>query len=207
MLSVIVPYRDRAEHLALFKPAVYNYLKDNLDCEFRILLIEQAGNDPFNRAKLLNVGALHCGGYTSYLCFHDVDHIPINVDYNYNTLRNNAPIQLVKSTIQPTGYLGGVTLFDSIFYELGGFSNNFWGWGGEDNEMHHHLIKNGVRQINRFGEWNILGHEKAGTFDKQKWNQSLLQRGKYDGIHHCRYNRISTVLEPEFNLLHLLVEI
>lgn len=209
MLSVIVPYRDRAEHLALFKPAVYNYLKGNLDCHFEINIVEQFGTDPFNRAKLLNIGAcLTSNAYTSYLCFHDVDHLPLNVDYSYNYKRDNGPIQLVKSSMQPIDYLGGVTLFPTgIFWDLNGFSNDFWGWGGEDNEMMHHLQREGVKVIKRFGVWDIIDHKKSGTFNMKKWEQSLNFRHKFDGVRNCRYELKDTKYQPEFNLRHFLVEI
>jgi predicted glycosyltransferase involved in capsule biosynthesis len=205
MLSVIVPYRDRAEHLAAFKPAVYNYLKENLDCEFEIMIIEQAGNDPFNRAKLLNIGASKCGIMTDYLCFHDVDHIPIKVDYCY---KGEMPVQLVSSTIQIDNYLGGVTLFSvSTFNRIGGFSNHFWGWGGEDNEICFRIFEKGIGVVNRFGEWKILDHVKSGKFDIHKWRQAQKPRMANDNCFEVDYTDLNLIQEPEFNLRHFLVEI
>lgn len=202
MLSVIVPYRDRAEHLAVFKPAVYKYLSENLDHDFEIIIVEQANDKPFNRAKLLNVGALLCNPTYAYLCFHDVDHIPENVNYSLPAHTT----QLVKSEIQQKGYLGGVTLMPkTVFFNIDGFSNNFWGWGGEDNELRNRLSRHLV--IERFGTWNLLPHEKAGTFDAKKWAQSQMPRKKNDGVYNTDYKVIKSVSEPEFNLHHFWVEI
>ena len=35
------------------------------------------------------------------------------------------------------GYFGGITSFSaSQFRQINGFPNNFWGWGGEDDELY-----------------------------------------------------------------------
>ena len=35
------------------------------------------------------------------------------------------------------GYFGGITSFsEKQFREINGFPNNFWGWGGEDDELY-----------------------------------------------------------------------
>lgn len=200
MLTVIVPYRDREAHLQMFMPAVYKYLNEHLDCDFEILIIEQIGGMKFNRAKLLNVGALNADPSTRYFCFHDVDHLPLKVDYSYS----DKVTQLVKSNIQPIGYLGGVTLFpDDVFFKIGGYSNNFWGWGGEDNE-----IANLVPEINnRFGMWNILDHKKNGTFDIVKWQQSKQPRSQEDGIFKTTFEIRQQVIMPGYNLRHYWVEL
>ena len=80
-LAIIVPYRDRSTHLNTFISYMKSYLKDYT---YEIIVIEQADNQPFNRGKLLNIGAKYAidNGF-DYLCFHDVDMIPINADYSY----------------------------------------------------------------------------------------------------------------------------
>lgn len=35
------------------------------------------------------------------------------------------------------GYFGGITSFsEKQFRDINGFPNNFWGWGGEDDELY-----------------------------------------------------------------------
>ena len=45
---------------------------------YSIYIIEQNGNDPFNRGMLFNVGAVEAMNQENYKCFifHDVDLIP-----------------------------------------------------------------------------------------------------------------------------------
>ena len=81
-LAVIVPYRNRESHLNVFVPYLEDYLKSK-NIPFEILVVEQKYNKPFNRGKLLNVGYKESGNDFDYFCFHDVDMLPIKVDYSY----------------------------------------------------------------------------------------------------------------------------
>ena len=56
-LAIVVPYRDRAEHLAKFVPHVAAYFeRDKLDRQIAVTIniIEQWGNAPFSRGRLAN---------------------------------------------------------------------------------------------------------------------------------------------------------
>ena len=53
-LAIIIPYRDRKSHLEMFLPYMKKYLKEY---DYKIYVIEQNDNKPFNRGKLLNIGA------------------------------------------------------------------------------------------------------------------------------------------------------
>ena len=53
-LARIVPYRDRSTHLNTFISYMESYLKDYT---YEVIVIEQVDNQPFNRGKLLNIGA------------------------------------------------------------------------------------------------------------------------------------------------------
>lgn len=54
--AVIVPYRNRANQLQHFLNYLHNYLrKQNL--HYKIFIVEQNDEKPFNRAKLFNIGA------------------------------------------------------------------------------------------------------------------------------------------------------
>lgn len=48
-------------------------------------------------------------------------------------------------------YIGGAVAFSKEdFKRINGFPNNFWGWGGEDDEMRHR-----INEVRRF----IVDHE------------------------------------------------
>jgi len=138
-LIVIVPYRDREEHLEVFVPAMHEYLK-NIPHE--IIVVEQSGNGLFNRGKLLNIGFDLCKDRDAYFCFHDVDLIPVDdsCDYRYPV----APTQLV-GCLGPfrshyREYCGGVMLFRrEDFLRLNGYGNQYCGWGCEDDDLYKRL--------------------------------------------------------------------
>ena len=54
-LAIIVPYRDREEHLARFVPHMDKFLSER-NIKHKIFVIEQLNDRPFNRGWLLNVG-------------------------------------------------------------------------------------------------------------------------------------------------------
>ena len=97
-VAIIVPYRDREEHLRTFLYHMHSYLprqqlgklisrnyfsknrKKNIffPSDYGIFVVEQHGSEPFNRAMLMNVGAAEALKSYDYQCFifHDVDLLP-----------------------------------------------------------------------------------------------------------------------------------
>ncbi|XP_023323120.1 beta-1,4-N-acetylgalactosaminyltransferase bre-4, partial [Eurytemora carolleeae] len=76
-VAIIVPYRDREDHLRAFLYNIHRFLQKQQN-EYGIYIVEQSGNGPFNRAMLMNVGAAEALKQHSYQCFifHDVDLLP-----------------------------------------------------------------------------------------------------------------------------------
>ena len=113
-----------------------DYLKD---IEYEIFIIEQSDNKPFNRGKLLNVGykyAVNKG--CDYFVFHDVDMLPEDVDYSYSEKPLHLATHLQEHDYETTffDYFGGVTMFTKEdFKTINGFSNEYWGWGFEDDDL------------------------------------------------------------------------
>lgn len=142
-LAIIVPYRDRKSHLEVFVPYMTEYLKDY---DYKIFVIEQSDDKPFNRGKLLNVGArIAIKEGFDYFALHDVDMLPLKgVDYSYP----ETPIHLVSKInkdIPFVDYFGGVTLFNVHDYKLvNGYSNEYWGWGFEDDDLLYRCIQRNI---------------------------------------------------------------
>ena len=92
--------------------------------------------------------------FTSF-AFHDVDLLPEkDVDYSYP---EDNPIHLAGYTseydyqLQFDDYFGGVTLFTRDQYELvNGRSNNYWGWGFEDDDLLFRCKEAGLPVDNKF---------------------------------------------------------
>lgn len=82
-VAIIIPYRKREQQLKIFLRHIHPMLKRQL-LDYRIMVIEQAGDTPFNRAMLFNVGYKESLKFHDFQCFifHDVDLIPEN-DRNY----------------------------------------------------------------------------------------------------------------------------
>jgi len=146
-LGIIVPYRDRYEHLQTFKKSIKKYF-EKLDIKYELIIVEQDDAKLFNRGKLLNIGFLHAKKLKcDYVVFHDVDMIPVDVDYSYS----EEPVHLASKFISKDGstnrivfdeYFGGVTIFPVEYFEkINGYSNEYWGWGFEDDDLLHRCKK------------------------------------------------------------------
>jgi hypothetical protein len=161
-LGVIVPFRNRHEHLNEFIECITDYLvSKNIDYE--IIIVHQDNGRLFNRGMLLNIGFKEAQSRNcDYVVFHDVDMLPIDVDYSYS----NKPLHLStdfeiedgekQRTIFDT-YFGGVTMFPTnIFEKINGYSNKYWGWGYEDDDLllrcKHHSVDLNVLEIKNIGK-------------------------------------------------------
>jgi hypothetical protein len=141
-LGIIVPYRNRYEHLQQFKKLIVEYLDSTTYKNYVVIIVEQDDAKLFNRGMLCNIGFIESQKQKcDYIVIHDVDMIPIDVDYSYS----NTPIHLATDNIPFESYFGGMTLFPSnIFKEINGFSNLYWGWGFEDDDLRYRCVKNNV---------------------------------------------------------------
>jgi SAM-dependent methyltransferase len=151
-VGIIVPFRDehasqkRSEHLAQFMSYMVGYMSRSM-VPYHIYIIEQSANDgkKFNRGKLLNVGyqiAQKEGQCTAFI-FHDVDLLPSQELLPHYRCQE-PELELVPNHIARVwnrynanpNYIGGVTAYSkTCFEQLNGYPNNFWGWGGEDDEL------------------------------------------------------------------------
>lgn len=145
-LGIIVPYRARTGHLRKFREAITEYFsKQNI--EYELIVVEQLGHKPFNRGKLLNVGFKEARIKScDYVVFHDVDMLPVKVDYSYS----DVPVHMATDFVDEqqeifSTYFGGVTMFPSkTFIDINGYSNEYWGWGFEDDDLLYRCTENNV---------------------------------------------------------------
>jgi len=137
-LGVIVPYRGRPTHLRKFKESIQRYL-DKSNISYHLIIVEQIDTLPFNRGKLLNIGFQQAlKKRCDYVVFHDVDMLPVSVDYSYSEVPIHLATKFTGSAQQEVfdTYFGGVTIFPiDAFKKVNGYSNEFWGWGFEDDDL------------------------------------------------------------------------
>lgn len=205
-VAVIVPYRDREPHLRAFLLNIHKFLQKQ-QIEYGIYIVEQDGNQPFNRAMLMNVGAAEAvKQHSDYQCyiFHDVDLLPED-DRNLYT----CPIQPRHMSVSIDSFLyrlpyddifGGVSAMTvSQFKAVNGFSNLFWGWGGEDDDMANRLRLKKLfisRYPANIARYKMLKHgkEKANP-ERFKYLYSGAKRVNRDGLNSLKYNKVDLVLK------------
>jgi hypothetical protein len=142
-IGIIVPYRNRRTHLNHFITSIKNHFKKS-KLDYEIIIVEQSDNNPFNRGSLLNIGVIKAKELgCTYIALHDVDMLPTkDVDYSIvdrpthlatNFLSNHYKEQ---KRIIFDEYFGGVTMFlIEDYYHINGYSNKYWGWGYEDDDL------------------------------------------------------------------------
>lgn len=156
--AIIVPFRDlhaeqkRKQHLQVFIPAMTEYLIST-KCAFKIFIIEQSDDGrKFNRGKLLNIGYTYAEAQqcTNFI-FHDVDLIPSAELKPWYTSIPQHPAHIARVWNRYSDnpkYFGGVVSFSRDQYRsINGFPNNFWGWGGEDDEMYRRVKRQNMNPI------------------------------------------------------------
>jgi len=204
-VAIIVPYRDREDHLRAFLINIHRFLQLQ-QSEYGIYIVEQSGNGPFNRAMLMNVGAAEALKQHDYQCFifHDVDLLPED-DRNLYT----CPIQPRHMSVSVDSFMyrlpyddifGGVSAMTVDQFRLvNGFSNLFWGWGGEDDDMANRLRLKKLfisRYPANIARYKMLKHgkEKANP-ERFKFLYSGAKRMAKDGYNSLKYRKVDFVLK------------
>ncbi|VDO00124.1 unnamed protein product [Rodentolepis nana] len=191
-----------------------------------ILVAEQNGTGPFNRAKLFNAAIREVKkapkgdrlSGSKCFAFHDVDKLPINLDVPYSCA--TGPQQLVWSfqsdneTVETySSFLGGVTMFSMDQLErINGASNSFVGWGGEDDDLWRRVKMAGLEVVEadknkgHFYEGNYwhsreLNPNRLALLKRE--NQESIMRN--DGLRQVNYTLISRVNYKTFVWLLLAV--
>ena len=134
-LLIIVPYRDRPEHLKSFLEKTPKYFREQ-NIEFDIIICELENIGCWNAGlccnSIIKYDKIH---EYEYIYIHHVDIFPIRGDWEFPE-ECEAFIKL--------GDFGSCLTKTKNFLKAGGYSNSFWGWGGEDNDFYSKLSNIGV---------------------------------------------------------------
>lgn len=200
-LGILVPYRDRQKHLAQFIPHYSRRMKTA-----KIIVCEQYGNEPFNRAKLLNISFVEFQNEFDYFAAHDVDMLCTKGNYDYceNPTQLATHAQQFKYKMPFHEYFGGATLFNNKDFILcNGYSNYFEGYGGEDNEMYHNVLNSGLTISYRDCWYQSLYHPPSHPtgYDAAKMEQAKQPRKENDGLSGCEYRIIDRIEFPLYTKL------
>ena len=150
-LGVCVPYRNREEHLHTFVPRVGKYLK-NKGIDFQMYFCHQVDDKLFNRGATKNIAAKHAFEEgCDYIVWHDIDMIPEpdgGADYSFpkegpRHIATN--IEQMNWELKYHEYFGGAVLFSKEdVYKTNGYSNEYWDWGMEDDDLFWRCYKEGL---------------------------------------------------------------
>ena len=118
---------------------------------------------------LLNVGFVEAMKDSNFTCaiFHDIDLLPMNKTNVYNCptrlpLHMSARVSTFAFNLPYTTIFGGVTaLMKQHFEQVNGFSNMFWGWGGEDDDMYNRVHDHGldIARLDEEGYYKMARHK------------------------------------------------
>ena len=141
-LGVCVPYRNRESHLKEFVPRVGKYLEEQ-GIEYCMYFGHQVDDKLFNRGAMKNIAAKHAfEDGCDYIVWHDIDMIPQKdggADYSYpkeNPIHIATNISQMNYKLKYEEYFGGAVLFTKEQVEkTNGYSNDYWDWGMEDDDL------------------------------------------------------------------------
>ena len=136
-LAIIVPYRDRRKQLDIFIPHMDSFLEEK-GIDYQIIVAEQRDDRPFNKGRLCNVVFNTVKDDFDYFCFHDVNLLPLtdDCDYSYPEKPTHLASFVDDEYIPYEEFIGGVFLINKEHFEqINGFSDEYWGWGYEDNDL------------------------------------------------------------------------
>ncbi|CAK8674838.1 beta-1,4-galactosyltransferase 4-like [Clavelina lepadiformis] len=180
-VAIIIPFRDRDTHLQYFLQYMHPTLQRQ-ELDYRIYIINQYGPGKFNRAKLMNVGYAESIKDDTFQCFtfHDVDLILENDKAIYSCPERprhlSVGVDKFKYVLPYTAIFGGVTeLTKEQFTKVNGYSNSFWGWGGEDDDMYNRVKLKGMnimRYPGGISRYRMISHqrEKGNEVNPQRFD-------------------------------------
>lgn len=192
--SVVIPFRDRHEHISVLVPHLREYATTNrIDME--IIVVEQNDMMPLRRGALRNEGVRVANN--NIIVLHDVDYLPdFDVPYwteNADVYRPVKRVEFVQmdgtsrnESDVPAGYrkfkeqtddnfFGGVLcITKDKFIQINGYNPMFEGWGLEDDDFRERVRGNRLRVISGNGAFKALPHPDSFKNDELFRRNQLL---------------------------------
>ncbi|KAG8450084.1 hypothetical protein GDO86_002635 [Hymenochirus boettgeri] len=200
--AIIIPQRNRESHLRMLLYYLHPFLQRQ-QLHYAIFVVNQAGNSTFNRAKLLNIGVREALKLDDWDCFilHDVDLVPEN-DHNLYICDENYPKHLASAmdkfqySLPYWAYFGGVSaLTPDQYMRINGFPNNYWGWGGEDDDiaMRVHLAGMSIsRTPISVGRYKMMSHNRD-TGNEENGESNHKETWRDDGMNSLEFKLLARI--------------
>nr|XP_054771786.1 beta-1,4-galactosyltransferase 5-like [Lytechinus pictus] len=198
-VAIVIPFRNRHKHLSILIRNLIPLLKlQNL--EFRIFVSEQDNDMIFNRGMMKNIGYLEALRFGRWDCvvFHDIDQIPMKGAnyYGCDGMPRHFCARPEEMGFRPAYELlfGGVVgVTEEQMTKSNGYSNFYWGWGGEDDDLLKRLYSSGYKPTRdlREGFYRSLNHTKKTENEMCDEAYCLLdnyqKRMPWDGVNNITY--------------------
>jgi len=186
MLYIVLPYKDRN---GKYKCALENFLQpfikylDGFSNKYEIIIVEQLGgsisntlpnyyeslvsslqikdDEFFNLGRTINIGYDILKDKISendIFMFHPVDLLPIDVNYFVNKTT-----KFCFKEHSPDGrYYKSIVFKSTDFEQVNGFSNKYWGWGLEDDDMFIRIQSKNINYDTKINNYHRLSSDGNG---------------------------------------------
>jgi len=159
-LGVCVPYRNREAHMNIFVPHVSKFLEER-GIEHTIYLAHQCDDKLFNRGLMKNIAAKYAfDDGCDYIVWHDIDMVPEDDSCDYSFPKDNPQhiaVRISQSDYQLKyeEYFGGAVVFSKEQVEkTNGYSNDYWDWGMEDDDLFWRCVMEGYAEKTKL-DYNV----------------------------------------------------
>jgi hypothetical protein len=140
-LGICIPYRNRYEHLQKLVPRLTEHLNSK-GIDHRFYVAHQVDDKLFNRGLMKNIAAKFAfDDGCDYIAWHDIDMLPLDSECDYS-YPEKTPVHIATRLskydykLNYEQYFGGVVLFTKEHVEkTNGYSNDYWDWGMEDDDL------------------------------------------------------------------------
>lgn len=137
-ILIVVPYRNREEHLKTFLKKTPKYFDDR-NITYDILIAELDDIGEWNAGLSCNslINFRKKANY-KYLYIHHVDVYPIEGEWKFPE----------EGTVyKHLGDVGSCLMRFEDFFTVGGYRNVYWGWGAEDDDIYNKLLFKGFKVV------------------------------------------------------------
>ena len=185
---ISIPYRDRQNNLNKILPILRQRFKDT---DYKIQIVEQNNDLLFNLAYLVNIGfdiynKNESDQNWNYI-YHPVDCYPIDVDYNiYDE-------DMVKMVQHGEVWAKVYAYRPSAYIKMNGYSNDYWGWGGEDWEPPRKAGMYNISITTRFVNYDKTedisnGNGETNSINVANCNRKTLDDFNANGLNSIKYS-------------------
>ncbi|XP_055945126.1 beta-1,4-N-acetylgalactosaminyltransferase bre-4-like isoform X3 [Argiope bruennichi] len=216
-VALIIPYRDRLEHLTTLLYTLHPLLQRQL-LEYRVYVVEQYGNETFNKGVLMNAGVREALRDNDFQCFvfHDVDMIPEDDRNLYSCPEMprhlSVAVDKFNYTLPYTLLVGGVfSIRLEHFLAVNGYSNLYWGWGGEDDDMAYRIRYRKleiIRPPETLARYSMIKHDhrpESPNAIRTALLRMAKKRSSRDGLNTVKYRVVWR--HEHLAYTHLMVDI